>query len=474
VAVAAEVEEEVRRGPALLLAAALGLAACSHSSHPAAKSTTSSSAPAKPKRGGSVRVGVWGMPDVAAPTLAGAAVRALVLPQLFVAGPDGKWRPSLVQPGSDKAAADGLSASFKLRPGAAWSNGSPITADDLRRSMDKRFVAAVDAADSAGRITVHFTQKVAGWQRLWSGVDSVAAPGPGVWGGPFVVAASTPGLETVLRRNDSWWGAPAPNLDEVRLVLVPDSIMERQLFEQGQLDVVSPPAYTVRRQQYGAGAAGAAGAAATGPSGWDVRLVLNPARLDEPTRKAVVATVERKLFVQTLLENEGSLLNGWAGQDDVSWAKVIAAAADTSALNGRTVQLTGEVEEPMTALLERAMQKRVTSAGGSLELRNAEADRVEGWLASGDYAAAVAMSYEGPSVCWTCRWQSVDAAGAAAADSGDASAVSALEAKLRDGAYVLPLWRMTPFTAARPGVLGVAANGLALGPAWNAWEWSRR
>lgn len=463
----------MRRGLALALVALVGpvvLVGCTHSSRPSATPATSTTTtPAKPKRGGSVRVGMWGMPDPAAPTLAGAAVRALVLPQLFVAGPDGAWKPSLVQPGSDKPAADGLSASFKLRPKAAWSNGAAITADDLRRSMDKRFVTAVDPPEADGRVTIHFTQKLPGWRRLWSGVDSVAAPAPGVWGGPFTVASTTPGLETVLRRNDSWWGAPAPSLDEVHLVLVPDSVMQRQLFQQGQLDVVSPPAYTVRRQQYG----GTTPASSSKPSGWDVRLVLNPARLDEPTRRAVVAAVERKLFVQTLLADEATLLNGWMGGDDVEWSKVVAAAADTAGVNGKTVQVTGENEEPMTTLLERAMQKRVTSAGGTLELRNAEADRVEGWLAAGDYAAAVVMSYEGPSVCWLCRWEPVDAAGARAADSGDAPAASGLEAKLRDGAYVLPLWRMAPFVAAKPGVVGVVANGYGLSPAWNAWEWSR-
>src|SRR5581483_5882894 len=72
--------------------------------------------------GGSARVGVWGEPDPAAPTLAGAAVRALVLPQLFVAGVDGRWRSALVDPGSDHVAPDLRSATFKLRPRAVWSN----------------------------------------------------------------------------------------------------------------------------------------------------------------------------------------------------------------------------------------------------------------------------------------------------------------------------------------------------------------
>lgn len=415
-------------------------------------------------------VGVFGMPDPAAKTLAGAAVRALVLPQLWVADGAGVWRPSLVLPGSEALASDGRSASFQLRRGAVWSNGAPIGAADLRRSADTRFVSGVDGPDADGRITVRFKQRLPGWQRLWSGVDSVPAPAPGVWGGPFRVAAVTPGLEAVLRRNPTWWDAPQPYLDEVRLVQVLDAPMLRQLFEQGELDVVAPPAYTVRSGQFPS-------PAVEGPSGWDVRLVLNPARLDEPTRRGLVGIVDRRLFVETLLQDEATLLHGWSAADDLTWAQVDAAAAaaagDTAGLKGKTVQVSGAVEEPMTATLSRAIQKRVGGVGGTIEPRTAEVDRLEGWVAAGDFDAAIVSAYEGPSVCWTCRWSSVDAALATAADGGDATAARALQEKLRDSRLVVPLWRQVPFVAAAPAVKGVARNGYALNAAWNAWEWHR-
>jgi hypothetical protein len=464
----------VRRGLALAAAAVLDVlctASCTHhQARPTARPATTTTTQPKP-RGGSVRVAVWEPPDPAAPTLGGAAVRALVLPQLFVAGPRGDWQPSLVAPGSDRTAPDQRSASFVLRAGARWTNGALIGGADLLRSADKRFVAGVDGPDAAGRITVRFTQALPGWRRLWSGADSISAPAPGVWGGPFTVASMTPGLETVLHRNDSWWGAPEPYLDEVRLLLVPDSVMTRQLFQQHKVDVVWPPAYTVRSQQYGVGASGGG---AGGPSGWDVRLLLNPARLDVATRKAVVAIVERGLFVGTLLAGEGSVLNGWAGPQDSAWSQVGQSAGDAAALKGKTVQLTGEDEEPMTALLERALQRRAQGAGGTIELRNAEAPRVEGWVAAGDYAAAVVISYDGPTVCWTCRWSSLDAAATTAADAGDGPAASRLEAELRDQAVVLPLWRPAPFIAFAAEVHGVVGNGEALSAAWNAWEWWRQ
>jgi hypothetical protein len=410
--------------------ACVALAACTHGDH-VAKPTTTSSSQAQTKttdvgrpRGGSVRVGVWDMPDPAAPTLAGAAVRALVLPQMFVAGPTGAWSPSLVDPGSDRLAADQLSASFRLRAGAVWSDGTPIGVDDLRRSANAQFVASVDEPTDAGRITVHFKEKLPGWRRLWSGVDSVAAPAPGVWGGPFVVASVTPGLETVLRRNDRWWGAPRPWLDEVRLVLVPEATMQRQLFEQKALDVVAPLASSNRRNQFDGEKVGQAG-------GWAVWLLVKD---DDAVGRGLAATVPRKLFVETLLAEEATVGEG------------TEPTGDLGALRGQTVQLTGEVEEPMLSSLQRAMQRKVVAVGGTLELRNAESDRVEGWVAAGDYQAAVVTWYQSPEPCGVCG-PSVPAG------------------------IVVPLWRPLPFVASVPSVQGVEANPWALGPAWNASEW---
>ena len=57
--------------------------------------------------------------------------------------------------------------------------------------------------------------------------------------------------------------------------------------------------------------------------------------------------------------------------------------------------------------------------------------------------------------------------------SSDEAAALALEAKLRDEALVLPLWRPVTVVAWRDGLGGVRANGYALSGAWNAWEWWR-
>lgn len=425
-----------------------------------------------PQRGGAARVGVWGEPDPAAPTLGGAAVRALVLPQLFVAGPDGRWRPSLVEGGSDVTAPDRRSARLRLRPGR-WSDGTAVTADDLRRTADARFVAGIDGPGPDGTLTVRFTQPLPGWRRLWSATDSVAAPAPGVWGGPFVVESYQPGLEVVLRRHDGWYGGPGPFLDELRLVLVPDATMARRLLAAGELDALMPPADTVRTPQLEA--LDDVAVDVGDRSGWWVGLRFAPARLAPDRRRAVAATVDRRLFVETLLAGEATELPGFVraadGEETGPWAEV--AAGDAAALAGATVDLVGQFEEPLRPLLQRSMQRRAVEAGGRLDLRNAEAERVEPWVAAGEFEAALTMEFDSPVVCWTCRWASVDEDRARAADAGDRAAAEALQARLAGEVVVVPLWRPTPVVAWRRDLAGPGANGYALSAAWNAWEWHR-
>jgi hypothetical protein len=73
-------------------------------------------------------------------------------------------------------------------------------------------------------------------------------------------------------------------------------------------------------------------------------------------------------------------------------------------------------------------------------------------------------------MCWRCRFG--DLPEVPGADAGDTAAVSALSARLRDEARVLPLWRSSTVVAWRSAAVGgVRANGYAASAAWNAWEW---
>ena len=410
-------------------------------------------------------MGVWQEPDVAAASFGGAAVRALVHPQLFVAQPDGSWLASLVAPKSERLAPDRRSASFRFRRGASWSDGTPITADDLRRVPEPN-VVAVDGPAPDGRITVRFNQPLPGWHRLWSVTSSVTPPRPNLWGGPFVLAGHTRGLEAVLHRNDRWYGGPGPYLDEVRLVLVPDAVTARQLLERGELDVVMPPASTVRAEQLRA--LSGVSVATSARSGWWVGLRTNAEKLSVEARRTLFRFVDRDAFVETLLHDEAVVLDGFDGRGDTTWAALPTVG---SGVGAGAVDLVGASEDPMTPVLAKAMQRGAQAAGGDVALRSALVDQAEQWVASGMYEAALVTNLDGPEICWSCRWADVDAGLAAAADGGDARAARRLEARLRDQGLLLPLWRPTAVVAWRDIVGGVRVNGYAASGAWNAHEW---
>jgi ABC-type oligopeptide transport system substrate-binding subunit len=455
------------RAVAVALGLALVLAGCTDhdAKRPAGAGASTTSAVAHP-RGGTARVGVWQEPDVAAANLGGAAVRALVYPQLFRVQPDGSWVASLVEPGSERLAPDRRSASFRFRRGASWSDGTAITAGDLRRVPEPN-VVAVDGPAPDGRITVRFSEPLPGWRRLWSVTSSVTPPRSGLWGGPFVVAEYTRGLEAVLRRNVRWYGGPRPLLDEVRLVLVPDPVTARQLLGRGELDVVMPPGATVRTDQLRA--LPDVSVETSAKTGWWVGLSANRGALNGEERRSLFRFVDRSAFVGTLLRGEATVLNGFAGSGDTTWRTLAPAGAKPP-----SVDLVGANEEPMATVLSRAMQRAGRAAGGDVALRAARVDQVDEWVATGMYEAAVVSYLDGPEVCWSCRWGSVDAVLAAAADSGDATAARRLERKLRDEALLLPLWRPTAVVAWRDGLHGVRVNGYAASAAWNADEWWRQ
>ena len=94
-------------------------------------------------------------------------------------------------------------------------------------------------------------------------------------------------------------------------------------------------------------------------------------------------------------------------------------------------------------------------------------------MASGSFDAAIIQQYDGPAVCWTCRWSGVDKGLATRADAGDVAAATELEVALRDRGLVLPLWRPIPVSAHRTDLRGVHANAYAINGAWDAWGWSR-
>src|SRR5437867_4467875 len=268
-----------RRRAGLALALAL-LTACPHTRpKPAPTGSSPSATAAASPRGGELVVAYPHEPATLNPFLAGGdapATRDLVrslMPSLYVVEPGGKRVPSLLdgEPEQVDTQEEGSPnrsiVRMTLRSDAVWSDGVPITAEDVRFTwqtiMNKRWHGvAREGYDRIAKVIVDgpkvaslvfYGRPFGRWQDLFSaglGVlpkhvligkpfDTALATSWPVSGGPFVLKSWTPGLQIVLQRNPRAW-EKVPSLDRSRVEFVPDVVTAFQLLERGQVDALVP------------------------------------------------------------------------------------------------------------------------------------------------------------------------------------------------------------------------------------------
>lgn len=150
---------------------------------------------------------------------------------------------------------------FKLRPNLKFSDGSPLTADDVvftfSSIINKDFnapmralytpIASVEAVDPQ---TVKFTLS-APYAPLLSYLDIGIVPKALVEGGkdiglqpvgagPMKLSSWTRGSAIELEANPDYWGAK-PKADKVSIKIIGDGSARAQAFEAGDLDIIQSP-----------------------------------------------------------------------------------------------------------------------------------------------------------------------------------------------------------------------------------------
>ncbi len=188
-----------------------------------------------------------------------------------------------------KTSPDGLVWDFTLRDSLKWSDGEPITADDVVFSFkviyDKKNIAIdrdnimIDGKEIAvaktGPMSVRFTlpKPFAPFLKLLTGTNTPVIPmhkladavGSGkftttwdvntpvseiVGSGPFRIARYEPSQTVVLERNDHYWkkdaaGTQLPYLDRIVFSYVKDNSAELLKFKNGETDF-----YQMRNSEY--------------------------------------------------------------------------------------------------------------------------------------------------------------------------------------------------------------------------------
>ncbi len=181
--------------------------------------------------------------------------------------------PTVKNGGVKLTSAGGMDVTIDLVAGAAWSDGQPITCDDLAYDvawfMDRgqvgniqhragwEDIAGVDGG-TGSTCTAHFRKEYENYLGLWSPVlprhylqtvsvaDAVTElytqkdPSRAVYSGPYVPVAWKPGVEIDFIPNRQFWStikkAPAP-FDSVVLKVYGSSADEAAGFKKGEFDV---------------------------------------------------------------------------------------------------------------------------------------------------------------------------------------------------------------------------------------------
>ncbi len=209
---------------------------------------------------------------------------ALVYPSLVAEQPDYRDRPPTFAPSlaqSWQTSEDGLALVLHLDPGARWSDGEPVTADDVVFSWQaqispevgwygaytKDFIEDVESID-ASTVRFRFTHPYPyqlmdaneglilpshAWSAIpfseWEARDWLPLV---VSAGPYLPTSYRPQQEITLEANPNRGRAPRATIDRVVWRIVPDQLSLMTQLEAGDFDFVStiPPTSSERIEKH--------------------------------------------------------------------------------------------------------------------------------------------------------------------------------------------------------------------------------
>ncbi|HYU36023.1 MAG TPA: ABC transporter substrate-binding protein [Thermoanaerobaculia bacterium] len=256
-----------------ILSAAL-LAACGNREEPRPRPE---GAAGTPRRGGTVVTG-WtteplGVNELIMPTTAvNGEVLGRVLEPLVQEEPDFMEHPATFTPKLAESwewSADHKTLTFHLRKNLVWSDGAPLTAEDVRwtwqaqtnpdvsweSSYMKESIPDVEVVDPQ-TVRFHYSRVYAKQmqdanegrilpQHLWGQIPFAKWRDNADWfkqhlvaSGPFKIGSWTPQQELVLVRNERYWEKDRPYLDRVVMRVVPDAGSLLTQLLNGELDFI--------------------------------------------------------------------------------------------------------------------------------------------------------------------------------------------------------------------------------------------
>ena len=191
-------------------------------------------------------------PALALPGTSADIVQNLFDGLLQVSDADGTVVPSLAQ-SLPRVSPDGRNYTFTLDPRARFSNGHPVTSDDVlfswRRAaampgLGPLLFAPVDlpalAAPDSRTVVLHLKESAGYMPRRLAQTAAaiVDHTDPLVGTGLFKLASRRPGATLTFVPVMDWWGSPKPSLSSVTIDVQPDVATAFDMYVSGAYDAV--------------------------------------------------------------------------------------------------------------------------------------------------------------------------------------------------------------------------------------------
>ena len=225
----------------------------------------------QPRRGGTVTIALYQEPELLNPLIASQTaafeVTILTVEGMLRVGPDGRYIPQLATEVPDQknggVSPDGKTITYHLRPGVVWSDGQPMTCDDVKFTWQVLTTPKSGAIYTSGydqvqsvdcpnpqTAVVRYKQLYAPFLSRFGGILPRHATGDPAnmtkWAynrkpvgtGPFMVSEWASGDHITLVRNPHYRDKDQPYLDRVIIRIVPSREVGKQLVKTGDVDVV--------------------------------------------------------------------------------------------------------------------------------------------------------------------------------------------------------------------------------------------
>jgi peptide/nickel transport system substrate-binding protein len=320
---------------------------------------------------------------------------------LFMVSPDGKsvqpWLASSYTMSPDK-----LTYTIKLRSGVKFSNGQPLTAADVKFSLDQNtktgnqgwgyINSAINTVTAVNPSTVQIKLKYA-WAPLladlslfsnsivpnnYGGKTEAAFYNAPIGTGPFIWNTWKKGQYIKVLKNSTYWQPGKPYLNSVTWQNVPDANTRALQLQGGQIDINAAPDWssfatlknTPNINTYAF------------PSTELDYIALNEKRTpfnDVHIRRAISYALDRQAMVKAVLYGNGTAANSLlspgtpyydknAGGLTYNVAKAKAELAQSSKPNGFTTSLLIASGDPNQAAVAQIMQSELKAIGITLNI----------------------------------------------------------------------------------------------------------